>query len=124
MHKKILIVDDDSDSRAILRAFLTREGFEVAEASDGYDAVEKALKNPPDLVIMDMAMPLMDGVNSIRVIRQHDSLEGLPILGLTAFSDFYTGRALDAGCTHVLHKPVDFSELRPAVSRYINQTAS
>ena len=120
MNKKILIVDDDIDARAILRVFFTREGFDVLEAADGYDAVEKALKNQPDLVIMDMAMPLMDGVNSIRTIRQHDSLHEIPILGLTAFTDFYTPRAMAAGCNDVLHKPVDFNRLRPAVTHYLS----
>ena len=120
MNKKILVVDDDKESRAILRIFLTQEGFDVLEATDGYEAVEKALENQPDLVIMDMAMPLVDGVNSIRTMRQHDSLQEVPILGLTAFTDFYTPRALEAGCTDVLHKPVDFSRLRPAVSHYLS----
>jgi DNA-binding response OmpR family regulator len=119
MNKTILVVDDDLDARNILRVFLTREGFDVLEATDGYDAVEKALQNHPDLVIMDMAMPVVDGVNSIRTMRQHDSLVGVPILGLTAFTDFYTPRAMEAGCTDVLHKPVDFSRLRPAVNRYL-----
>jgi DNA-binding response OmpR family regulator len=120
MNKTVLVVDDDLDARTILRVFLMAEGFYVIEATDGYDAVEKALKHSPDLVIMDMAMPLMDGVNSIRTIRQHDSLQGIPILGLTAFTDFYTWRAMEAGCTVVLHKPVDFGRLKPAVNKYLN----
>jgi DNA-binding response OmpR family regulator len=120
MHKTILVVDDDTEARKILRIFFSTEGFNVIEAGDGYDAVDKALKYLPDLVIMDMAMPLMDGVNSIRALREHDSLRHLPILGLTAFKDFYTWRAMDAGCTDVLHKPVDFGRLKPAVNHYLS----
>ena len=69
MGKKILVVDDEVDSRKMLKAYFEIHGYDVAEAEDGYEAVEKALKVRPDLVIMDMAMPLVDGVNSTRTMR-------------------------------------------------------
>lgn len=120
MSKTILIVDDDLDGRHMLKVFLERKGFDVNEASDGYEAVEKALEKRPDLIIMDMAMPLMDGVNSIRTMKLHDSLQDVPILALTAFGGFYDPRAREAGCDNVLHKPVDFEVLQPMVEKYIH----
>lgn len=120
MAKKILVVDDETDSRNMLRTFLEIHGYQVVEASDGYDAVEKALEEHPDLIIMDMAMPLMDGVNAVRTIRLHDELLELPILGLTAYGSFYDPRALGAGCTDVLHKPLDWRTLEPLLSNYVH----
>ena len=120
MSKKILVVDDEIDSRKILRAYFETSGFDVSEAEDGYEAVEKALDEHPDLVIMDMAMPLVDGVNSARTMRQHDSLRSVPIIALTGFGSFYEPRALDAGCTEVLTKPIDFRTLEPLVGRHLH----
>ncbi len=119
MRKTILIVDDDVDGRNMLKAYLERDGFEVREASDGYEAVERALERRPDLIIMDMAMPLVDGVNSVRTMKLHDSLQDVPIFALTAFGGFYDPRALEAGCDNVLHKPVDFEVLKPMMEKYM-----
>ena len=120
MTKKILVVDDEADSRKMLKIYFQNQGYEVVEASDGYDAVEKAIQHRPDLVIMDMAMPMMDGVNSTRTMRLHEDLKEIPIVCLTAFGSFYAPRALDAGCNGILHKPVDFGLLEPMVSRYMH----
>lgn len=119
MNKRILVVDDEADSRKMLRTYLEVHGYDVAEAEDGHEAVERALECPPDLVIMDMAMPLVDGVNSARAMRQHDSLRTVPIVALTGFGRFYAPRALDAGCNDVVSKPVDFARLQPVVQRHI-----
>jgi CheY-like chemotaxis protein len=119
MSKTILVVDDEPEARRLLRTYFEKGGYEVVEAADGYDAVQKALETLPDLVIMDMAMPMMDGVNSTRTMRQHDELSETPILCLTAFGSFYDPRARDAGCNDVIHKPVDFGQLKPIVERYV-----
>lgn len=119
MSKRILVVDDERDSRQMLRAYLEVHGFDVAEAEDGYDAVAKALEIAPDLVIMDMAMPLVDGVNSARTMRQHDKLQNVPIIALTGFGSFYEPRAKDAGCNEVVSKPVDFGKLQPVMARHL-----
>jgi CheY-like chemotaxis protein len=119
MNKRILVVDDDADSRAILKTYFEADGFDVSEAEDGYDAVQRALNDRPDLVVMDMAMPLVDGVNSARAMRQHDSLRTVPIIALTGFGAFYEPRALDAGCTTVLLKPIDFRTLAPVIEKHL-----
>ena len=119
MGKKILVVDDEVDSRKMLKTYFEVHGFDVAEAEDGYEAVERALEVRPDLVIMDMAMPLVDGVNSTRTMRLHDELRETPIIALTAFGSFYKPRAMDAGCNEVVSKPVDFGQLRPVVAKHL-----
>ena len=119
MRKRILVVDDDPDSRVMLRTYFEADGFDVSLAEDGHDAVEKALQVHPDLILMDMAMPLVDGVNSIRAMRQHDELSTTPIIGLTGFAQFYRPRALDAGCNAVLPKPVDFRTLSPLIQHHL-----
>ena len=88
-------------------------------AEDGYEAVQRALEEHPDLVIMDMAMPLVDGINSTRTMREHEVLQKTPIIALTGFGSFYTPLAYDAGCTDVLCKPVDFVRLRTVVTKHL-----
>lgn len=121
MSKKVLVVDDENDAREVLKTYFETSGFDVCEAEDGYEAIEKALEEHPDLVIMDMAMPLVDGVNSVRTMRLHEELQETPIIGLTGFGSFYEPRAMDAGCTEVLPKPVDFKNLGPVVDKHLDQ---
>jgi len=119
MSKTILVVDDEFDSRDMLKTYLETSGFDVREAEDGHEAVEKALCEQPDLVIMDMAMPLVDGVNSTLAMREHDELRKTPIIALTGFGSFYRPRAFDAGCTEVLSKPIDLPDLDSVLTRYL-----
>jgi CheY-like chemotaxis protein len=118
MRKKVLVVEDQADIRKMMKIMLEFQGFEVAEASDGYEAVEIAVDEPPDVILMDMAMPVLDGLYSTRALRQHEELEDVPIIGVTAYGDFYDSRARAAGCTDVLHKPIDFGALKPLVEHY------
>src|SRR5687768_5801560 len=74
MQSKVLLVEDNQDNRALMKVFLEMYGMDVTEASDGYEAVEKAVASPPDLVLMDIAMPVLDGVKVAAVMRQHESL--------------------------------------------------
>jgi CheY-like chemotaxis protein len=119
INKRILVVDDDAETRAILKTYFEADGFDVSEAEDGYDAVQRALDVRPDLVVMDMAMPLVDGVNSTRAMRAHDDLRAIPIIALTGFGSFYRPRALAAGCSAVLVKPIDFQALAPVIAKHL-----
>lgn len=118
MTKKVLVVEDQTDLRKMMKILLEIHGFDVIEAADGYEAVEKAVDEFPDLILMDISMPVMDGLDSTRTIRLHKELNDVPIVAVTAYGDFYDVRALDAGCTDVLHKPLDFALLKPMVERY------
>jgi CheY-like chemotaxis protein len=116
--KKVLLVEDETDLRKMMKILLEIHGFRVIEAADGYEAVEKAVIETPDLILMDMAMPVMGGLDSTRTIRSHEHLNKVPIVAVTAYGDVYDDRARAAGCTDVLHKPLDFAQLRPLVELY------
>ena len=119
MSKKILVVEDYDDIRKMMKILLEMYGYEVFEAADGYEAVKTAVEERPDLIFMDIAMPSLDGVQATSVIRQHPTLKNVPILAVTAYSDFYDEKARQAGCDNVIPKPLNLNELKPLVRQYL-----
>ena len=103
---RILVIDDNEPNRRILARRLERRGFEVLLANDGKAGVETARAEKPDLILMDMMMPLVDGFQATREIRQVEGLRGVPILALTAMEGARE-RALQAGCDDLVPKPLD-----------------
>jgi CheY-like chemotaxis protein len=118
MRKKVLVVEDYNDVRRMMCIMLRQYGFDVIEASDGYEAVEMALDGKPDLIFMDLAMPILDGVSAVKAIRAHDELKHTPIVAVTAYHDFYKDKAKAVGCNEVIQKPLDFERLQPLVNEY------
>lgn len=118
MSKKVLIAEDTPDSREMLKFLLETDGYDVVEAADGYEAVVKAVAEKPDLILMDVAMPVLDGLQATEAIRQHDDLREVPVIAVTAFGDFYKDRARSAGCNAVVQKPVDFDKLELMVKKF------
>ncbi|HSB96360.1 MAG TPA: response regulator, partial [Spongiibacteraceae bacterium] len=109
---KVLIVDDVALNRQILSAQLQHLGHESFEAEDGHDALVRFLELAPDIVLMDLAMPLMDGIEAARIIRTLPNARWVPIIMLTGHRDeaeFIS--ALDAGCDDYLSKPIKLSIL-------------
>jgi response regulator RpfG family c-di-GMP phosphodiesterase len=103
----VLVVDDDPSIRRLCHLLLRREGWEVAEAANGREAVDTALGTPPDVIIMDVMMPVMDGLEATRALRAHPSTEHLPIIMLSALDDeTAVVAALEAGADEYLGKPV------------------
>lgn len=119
MRKRVLVVEDYKDVRKMISVFLEHRGYDVIVARDGYQAVEKAVSEHPDLILMDIAMPVMDGIQATQAIRLHKELDDIPIVALTAYAGFYDERARDVGCNEVIQKPVDLSKLDPVVRRYV-----
>jgi CheY-like chemotaxis protein len=119
MRKRVLVADDYDDVRGMMKIFLEKGGYEVLEAADGFEAVKRAVDDHPDLILMDLAMPVMDGIQATTAIRQHDELAATPIVAITAYADFYHERALDVGCNDIIQKPVDFGRLRPIIASYV-----
>ena len=119
VNKRVLLVEDETDLRKMMKILLELHGYDVLEAADGYEAVEKAVSEEPDLILMDIAMPVMDGIDSARTIRRHEDLRSIPIVAVTAYGDFYSQRARNAGCTDVIQKPIDFGQLKPMMERYM-----
>jgi DNA-binding response OmpR family regulator len=108
MTKRILIVEDEPDLAFILKAFLLSEGYDVEIAEDGVDGVEAAQANPPDLILMDVMMPEMNGYQACRLIKSDPLTQGVPVIMLTAKTyqtDRYWG--LEAGADEYLTKPYD-----------------
>lgn len=118
MRKRVLVADDLEDSRHLMRYLLEGSGFEVDEAADGFEAVKKAVEHPPDIILMDIGMPVMDGIQATEAIRRHFDQSEIPILAVTAYRDHYSERARDAGCNEVIQKPIEITELEPLVSGY------
>ena len=120
MTKRVLIADDYDDTRRMMKYMLETRGYEAIEAADGIDAVEKAHKYHPDMILMDIAMPMLDGLKATEAIRQFDDDPDIPIVALTAYDDFYEERALAAGCNEVIGKPFEFEELEETLDYYLN----
>jgi putative two-component system response regulator len=111
--RRVLIVDDLAENLEVFSDILGSEGYRISTASDGQEAVEKALADPPDLVIMDVSMPRMSGIEACRVLKLDERTRLVPIVLVTALvarEDRITG--IEAGCDEFLTKPVDFEELK------------
>ncbi len=103
----ILVVDDDADARRIARTMLEAAGRRVFEARDGRECVEMARQEQPDVIVLDLVLPDVDGWEAARALKNDPATASIPILGFTAISfDILQERALQAGCDLVLTKPV------------------
>jgi two-component system cell cycle response regulator DivK len=108
----ILIAEDSDDLRDMLRQFLEANGFGMLEAADGREAVEVALGARPDLVLMDLGLPGMDGLSAVVEIRGHIPTAEMPILIVSAYDGLeFRTEALSAGCSGYITKPVDPASL-------------
>lgn len=119
---RILIAEDHFDSREALRMLLAAFGFDVVEAINGREAVERALEAPPHLILMDVMMPEMDGFEAIRVLREKDETREIPIIAVTAL-DGAQEIALNAGADDYVRKPVDIRSLIGLVNGWLERAA-
>jgi two-component system cell cycle response regulator DivK len=106
MSKKILIVEDTEDNRQILRDLLGMAGYTLFEARDGAEGVAKAAEHRPDLILMDIQMPVMDGYEATRRIKANPELKAIPIVAVTSYA--LSGdeqKTRDAGCDAYIAKP-------------------
>ena len=117
----ILIADDFADTRSMLRQMLETYNYSVVEAGDGQEAVELARRTCPNLILMDLNMPLMDGLEAAHQIRECKELcRSVPILAITAFDTYgMKEAALEAGCDDYLTKPIDSDELDRVLQRLL-----
>ncbi len=106
MSKKILVVEDTEDNRQILRDLLGMAGYDMVEAHDGAEGVAKAAEHKPDLILMDIQMPVMDGYEATRRIKANPDLKAIPIVAVTSYA--LSGdeqKTRDAGCDAYIAKP-------------------
>ena len=119
--KRILLVEDSEDSRFSLSKLLQLEGYAVLEAIDGAQAIEVATREKPDLILMDLSLPLVDGITATRTIREVQGLEATPIIALSGHdADTIRSDAKAAGVTDYANKPIDFDLLMSLLSRYLS----
>ena len=119
MHKTILVVEDYPDTRSFMRFMLEDYGYEVLEAENGEKALEAVKYHTPDLILMDMSMPVMDGLTATKRIRKMDGMSRLPIIAVTAFGKSYYRQAMEAGCDDLINKPLDPTTLKPILNQYL-----
>ena len=111
MAKTVLVVEDFDDVRHAMRIMVQLSGHEVIEAADGQQAVQRAVEYLPDLILMDLAMPVFDGIEATKELRSDPKTSQIPIVAVTSYGQLYRERALEAGCNEVLDKPQLMSDL-------------
>ena len=118
--KTILIVDDAEDNRVVFGEFLEHIGYRVVEAGDGWEGIEQAHQEHPDLILMDISMPRLDGIEATRLLRADPDTASIPVIMVTAHTDAGTRKqACECGCSAFLGKPVRPSQLAGEVERLL-----
>jgi CheY-like chemotaxis protein len=118
--QKVLIVEDFEDARYLMRLELEKRGYRVVEAVDGEEGVAKALSERPNIILMDIGLPVLDGIAATRELRRREEMRDTLIVALTAHHETeYRANALSAGCDAYLTKPVDFDWLIDLLSRLL-----
>lgn len=116
---RILVVDDLPDNYILLQTVLEGEGYQVDVADNGRVALEKIIENPPDLVLLDVMMPEMNGFEVTQAIRQDPTLSSIPVLLVTGYGDPGTSDNFEAQVDGFIHKPIDFDQLLDQIRRVL-----
>ncbi len=118
--KKVLVIEDNENNLYLMRFILTKLGHTVIEARDGAAGVKLAKKNAPDLILMDIQLPVLDGYAATRLIREDEALHEVPIIAVTSFAMVGDKeKALAAGCTAYIEKPIQPAAFIQVLERYI-----
>ena len=117
---KILYVEDNPDNVYMLTRRLKKKGFELIIAGDGQEGIDKAIEENPDLILMDLSLPTMDGWTATAKIKEIEHVKDIPIIALSAHAmPEHRDRALKAGCSDYDTKPVDIKRLLSKMGQYI-----
>ena len=117
---KILYVEDNPDNVYMLTRRLKRKGFDLIIAGDGQEGIDKAIEENPDLILMDLSLPTMDGWTATAKIKEIEEVKDIPIIALSAHAmPEHRDRALKAGCSDYDTKPVDIKRLLSKIGQYI-----
>ena len=117
----VLLVEDTEDNRFMMRRLLEMTGYRVVEAMNGEEAVKLAKAESPNLILMDLSLPVIDGLAATRLIRKLPEFELTPIIAVSAHdtSDFQS-EAIEAGCNTYVTKPIDFNELEQLIAKLLS----
>ena len=120
MPKTILIVEDEPRNMKLLHDLLQRFGYEIIEASDGEQGVKIAGEKIPDLILMDIMMPKMDGLEATRIIKADEKTKHIPIIALTSYAmKGDKEKTIEAGCDGYIAKPIDIKEVLKAIEHFL-----
>jgi len=118
--KRILVVEDNEDNMCLVRFILKKHGHEVIEAWDGAEGVALAVQEKPDLVIMDIQLPDIDGLEATKKIRESEADSDIPIIALTSYAmPGDREKALAAGCTGYITKPIDVETFMAEIEKHL-----
>lgn len=119
--RTILVVEDYDDTREMIAQILRGKGFRVVEAADGLKAVNAAKQEQPDLILMDLSLPMLDGFEATRRIKGEADTKHIPVVAVSAHcgEPGCKERAMDVGCLDCVKKPVDFDALDNTLERYV-----
>jgi CheY-like chemotaxis protein len=118
--RKILVVDDNQDGRELVVKILKNRGYQMIEAVDGEEALEKAIAECPDLILMDISIPKLDGYEVTRRLKSQVKFKDTPIIALTAHAmKGDKEKAMEAGCEGYISKPIDIHELPDQIKSYL-----
>ena len=117
---KLLLVEDFDDTRLFMRLELEEQGFIVFEAENGRVAVETATREKPDVILMDLTLPLMDGFEATKLIRQNEQLKNVPVIAVTAHQeDDFRSDAKASGFDAYVTKPIDVNWLKELIAKLL-----
>ena len=122
MTRKILVVDDNLDTRELTHLHLTTEGFVVVVASDGREGLYMAVAEQPDLIIADLSVPEPSGIELVKQLRAQPELDNVPILVLTALGNEEMDQAIRAGAHRAMNKPVHLDSLMDEVRQLLAES--
>ena len=118
---KILYVEDNADNIYMLTRRLKKKGFDVIIAGDGQEGIDKAIEEAPDLILMDLSLPTMDGWTATAKIKEIEAVKNIPVIALSAHAmPEHRDRALNAGCSDYDTKPVDIKRLLGKIGQFID----
>ena len=121
----ILVVDDSADNVAMISLFLQQQGYRVVTAGNGEDAITIATQTMPNLILMDINLPALDGLGATRRIRESDALRDIPVVAITAFgTEGFQRAAYDVGVSGYLTKPLDLDRMHQLIARLLSPTGS
>ena len=121
----ILVVDDSADNVAMISLYLQQQGYRVVTANNGEDAVAVATQMMPNLILMDINLPTLDGLGATRRIRENETLRDIPVVAITAFgTEGFQRAAYDVGVSGYLTKPLDLDRMHQLIARLISPAGS
>ena len=121
----ILLVEDFDDTRLMMKLWLVKNGYRVVEAETGEEAIDVAQRELPDLIIMDVMMPGMNGLDATQRIREYQALRRTPIVAVSAYgADEYRSLAIDAGCNEYVSTPFDPGALAELIKSLIDESSA